>query len=210
MALALKQAETVPVPASEKRHFTYADYLKWPEDVRAEIIYGVAYMMAPPLTNHQRISMRLSKRFAQFLEGKTCEVFAAPFGVRLFPKQDNSDDTVVEPDLVVICDSSKIDEQGCNGAPDLVIEILSPSTRRKDISIKLELYLKAKVREYWVVSPDNMEITVYVLENDRYSVKLYGLNDPEPHDEHYVVVPDIVPVSVLPGLEIDTKEIFRE
>ena len=206
MSLALKQPEASPSPILEKKHFTYADYLKWPEDIRAEIIHGVAYMMAPPLTIHQRVSGRLSYKLAAFLEGKPCEVFAAPFGVRLFPKDDHSDDTVVEPDIVVICDPSKIDERGCNGAPDLVIEILSPSSRRKDRSIKRDLYLKAKIREYWIVSPDNKEIEVYILNNNQHSVHLYGVNEPDAEDD--TKVPEIVPVSVLPGLEIDTNEIF--
>ena len=104
----------------EKEHYTYADYLEWDENVRAEIINGTVYMMSPPLTIHQRISMRLSQRIAQYLEGKTCEVFAAPFGVRLFPLEDKSDDTVVEPDIVVVCEPSRIDERGCNGAPEII------------------------------------------------------------------------------------------
>ena len=211
MPLALKHPETIPSPFPEKKHFSYADYLKWPEDLRIEIIHGVAYMMAPPMTNHQEISMRLSVILAQYLKGKTCRVFAAPFGVRLFPKEDKSDDTVVEPDIVVICDSSKIDERGCNGAPDLVVEILSPSTRKKDRVLKRALYLNAKVREYWVVSPEHKEVEVHLLDNDtglQLSTNLYGVNNPDIHGE--ILVPEIIPVSVLPGLEIDTKEIFAE
>jgi len=131
----------------EKEHYSYADYLEWDEDFRAELIYGTVYMMAPPLTLHQRIALRLSQRFANFLEGKTCEAFIAPFGVRLFPRDDLSDDTVVEPDIVVVCDPSKIDERGCNGAPDLVIEIHSPSNSHKEMIRKHKLYHDADVRE---------------------------------------------------------------
>ena len=208
MSLALKQdMDQDRVQANSftgKRNFTYADYLKWPDDVRAEIIHGIAYMMSPPLTSHQRVSMRLSQFISNFLERKTCEVFAAPFGVRLFPKEDMSDDTVVEPDIVVICDPSKIDERGCNGAPDLIIEILSPSSRRKDRSIKRELYQKANVREYWMISPEDREIEVHLFENN--SIKFYGKNEPEtPEDEK---LPEIVPVFVLPGLQIDINDIF--
>ena len=192
--------------SDQKEKYCYADYLEWGEDVRAEIITGAAYMMAPPLTIHQRISMKLSQRIAQFLEGKTCEVFAAPFGVRLFPKEDNTDTTVVEPDLVVICDPDKIDERGCNGVPDLIIEILSPSNYRKERLIKFDLYLNAKVKEYWIVSPENKEITVHILENDRYFTRAYGINDPD--SEEAVQVPEIVPVSVLPGLKINCRDIF--
>jgi len=200
MSSALEQYE-------EKHYYTYADYLEWDEDVRAEIINGIAYMMSPPLTLHQRISMRLSTHISQFLKGKTCEVFAAPFGVRLFPKEDKSDDTVVEPDIVVICDPSKIDERGCNGAPDLVIEILSPSNSRKERLIKFDAYSRAKVREYWVVSPEDKGIEVHIFENGRYFTRAYGVNEPDAAEDERV--PEIVPVSVLPGLEIDVKDIFR-
>jgi Uma2 family endonuclease len=131
----------------EKQSYTYADYLEWDENVRAEIINGKIYMMSPPLTMHQRISMRLSTQIANFLKGKPCEVFAAPFGVRLFPKEDKTDDTVVEPDIAVVCDSSKLDERGCNGAPDLVIEIISPSTVSHDCIMTL-LALKGEVSSF--------------------------------------------------------------
>ena len=95
----------------KQESYTYADYLEWDEDIRAEIINGHVYMMSPPLTVHQRISRKLFMKFAVFLEGKTCEVFSAPFGVRLFPREDRSDTTVAEPDTVVVCDPRKIDEQ---------------------------------------------------------------------------------------------------
>ena len=187
-----------------KKYFTYTDYLKWPEDIRTEIINGVAYMMSPPLTIHQVVFGRLFNTLYNFLKGKTCQVFAAPFGVRLFPKEDRSDDTVVEPDIVVICDSSRIDERGCNGAPDLVIEILSPSTKRKDKYLKRQIYQKAGVREYWIVSTDDSEIEVYLFESN--TVKNYGANEEEtPEDSR---LPEIVPVSILSGLEIDVKDVF--
>ena len=204
MSLALNREQVQADYFAGKKNFTYNDYLNWPQDVRAEIISGVAYMMGQPSTSHQRVSMRLSQLYANFLKGKTCEVFAAPFGVRLFPKEDKTDDTVVEPDIVVVCDSSKIDERGCNGAPDLVIEILSPSSRRKDRSLKRELYQKAKVREYWIVSPDDSEIEVHIFENN--SIKYYGKNEPETPDDSRL--PEIVPGFVLPGLEIDVNDVF--
>ena len=186
-----------------KKSFTYKDYLNWPEDVRAEIIHGVAYMMGQPSTSHQRVSRKLFVKLANFLEGKTCEPFIAPFGVRLFPKEDRTDDTVVKPDIIVVCDPSKIDERGCNGAPDLVIEILSPSTKRKDKYLKRELYQKAGVREYWMVSTDDSEITVHLFETN--STKVYGANEEMPDDTK---LPEIVPVHVLPGLEINVKDVF--
>ena len=203
--LAVNQDKVKPSHPSEKnRKFNYNDYLLWPDDVRAEIIYGIAYMMSPPQTSHQRVAGSIFNALYNFLKGKTCEVFIAPFGVRPFPKEDKSDDTVVEPDIVVICDPSKIDRHGCNGAPDLIIEILSPSTRRKDRSLKRELYQKAKVREYWIVSPDDSEIEVHLFENN--SIKLFGKNEAETAEDQKL--PEIVPVFILPGLEIDVKDIF--
>jgi len=208
MSLALKQEQgqeqTKTSPFAENKKITYKDYLNWPDDVRAEVIQGVAYMMAPPSTTHQRSAGRLFNTLSAFLKGRTCEAFIAPFGVRLFPEEDKTDDTVVEPDIVVICDPSKIDEQGCKGAPDLVIEILSPSTKRKDKTIKLQLYQKAGVREYWIVSPEDKDIEVHHFENN--SIELFGVNKEETHDTNKL--PEIAPVNVLPGLEIDVKEIF--
>lgn len=186
--------------------YTYADYLEWDEDVRAEIIDGTVYMMSPPFTIHQRVARKLSMKLANFLEGKTCEVFIAPFGVRLFPKEDNSDKNVVEPDIVVVCDPSKIDERGCNGPPDLVIEILSPSNRYKDRLRKFNLYLRAEVREYWVVYPEDNVVEVSIYKEGQYNNRVYGLNEPETRENERFK--EIVPVSVLPGLEIDLNDIF--
>ena len=190
----------------EREYYTYADYLEWDEDVRAEIIYGTAYMMSPPLTIHQRVAGRLYTKLSNFLEGKTCEAFIAPFGVRLFPREDRSDATVVEPDIVVVSDPSMIDDRGCNGPPDLVIEILSPSNRYHDRLRKFNLYLKAKVREYWIVFPENNEIDVNILDEGRYYHQLYGVNEPKAKKDERVQ--EIIPVSVIPGLEIDLKDIF--
>ena len=197
---------TTALKLDREETYTYADYLEWDENVRAEIINGHVYMMSPPLTIHERISRKLYMKLANFLEGKTCEVFDAPFGVRLFPKEDKSDNTVVEPDIVVICDPSKIDERGCNGAPDLVIEILSPSNRYKDRLLKFHSYLKAGVREYWVVFPDENIIEVNVLNDEQYLHRLYGINEPDTKEDERA--PEIIPVSVLPGFEIDLKDVF--
>ena len=204
MSLAINQNHALNSLFTVKKDFTYNDYLHWPDDLRAEIIYGVAYMMSPPLTSHQRVNGRLFNTLSSFLKGKTCEAFIAPFGVRLFPNEDKTDNTVVEPDIVVVCDPSKIDERGCNGAPDLIIEILSPSSRRKDRSLKRELYQKAKVREYWIVSPEDCEIEVHLFESN--SIKFYGMNESETPDD--TKLPEIAPVFVLSGLEINVNDIF--
>jgi Uma2 family endonuclease len=189
----------------EKRKITYADYLNWSGDVRVEIINGIAHMISMPSTIHQKISLRLMQHFIDFLAGKTYQVFTAPFAVRLFPQEDKTDDTIVEPDIVIVCDSAKIDEHGCNGAPDLIIEILSPSSRRKDRYLKRNLYQRAKVREYWIVSPDYNEIEVHLFEGN--SIVFYGINEPETSDD--LKLPEIVPVAMLPGLEINANDIFN-
>ena len=188
------------------QRYTYADYLEWDEEVRAEIINGKVNIIRAPRTIHQIISMRLFQCFTRFLEDKTCEVFAAPFGVRLFPKEDKSDNTVVEPDLVVICDPTKIDERGCNGAPDLIIEILYPYDQQRERIDKFNIYLKAGVREYWLVYPENKWIEVNLFSEGQTISKAYGIN--EPNEEKSKLLSELVPVSVLSGLEIDTKDIF--
>ena len=145
--------------------YTFADYLTWDSGQRIELIDGEALLMAPPSTAHQLISMELARQLANFLEGKRCKVLPAPFAVRLFEQADERPEevqTVVEPDLSVVCDSAKLDSRGCKGAPDLVVEVLSPSTQRHDRLVKLNLYQRAGVREYWLVSPE--ERTVQVLQ----------------------------------------------
>jgi Uma2 family endonuclease len=179
----------------EDQYYTYADWLEFDESVRAEIIDGAPYMMAPPTTNHQDIHRELFLQLGNFLKGKSCKVYSAPFAVRLFPRDDLGDDTVVEPDIVVICDLSKIDKQGCKGAPDLVIEILSPSHIRRDRIIKFQKYLEAGVREYWIVDGDNRAVEVHVLRDGGYHTMVYD----ETAD---------APVSVLPGCVIRLSEIF--
>jgi Uma2 family endonuclease len=191
----------------EKQRYTYADYLEWDESVRAEIIGGAVYMMSPPMTNHQRIAGEIFFKLKSFLAGKTCEVFMAPFGVRLAPKADLSDDVVIEPDITVICDPSKIDERGCSGAPDFIIEILSPSSTTRDKLLKFNLYLDAGVREYWVVDPNEKLVQAHILDTGRYVTQVYGLYIPEKEEERKYVS-DTVPVSVLPGCRIDLKEVF--
>ena len=155
-------------------HFhTYADYLSWPDDVRYELIDGIAFAMAPaPLRVHQEILLELAAQTRNALDGKPCRPFIAPFDVRL-PRDDEADsaiDTVVQPDLVVVCDRSKLDERGCRGAPDWVIEILSPSTAGHDLIIKRRLYERVGVREYWLVHPTDRTLTVHWLVDGRYGI----------------------------------------
>lgn len=152
--------------AATKDTYTYGDYAKWPDEERWELIDGVPYNMSPaPSCIHQKILGELHKQIAVYLTGKTCEVYIAPFDVRLPKGQENDEqiDTVVQPDLVV-CDRAKLDERGCKGAPDLVAEVLSPQTAGKDMKIKLALYERVGVKEYWLVDPNNKTVQVYQME----------------------------------------------
>ena len=154
--------------------YTYKDYKSWPDDFRCELIDGVVYMMSSPDDWHQLLSMELSIQLGIFFRDSGCQPFAAPFDVRLFPRHDELDKVVVQPDLMVICDKSKWEGIGnCKGAPDLIIEILSDSTRLHDLNTKFELYQRAGVREYWIIGSDAVKICQFqpdVLE------KIYDLN----------------------------------
>jgi Uma2 family endonuclease len=177
----------------ENPYYTYADYLEWDEDERYEIIDGEAYMMAAPSRIHQEISGNLYYALRSFLEDKPCKVYSAPFSVRLFPQEDGSDDTVVEPDITVVCDPSKLDDQGCNGAPDFVIEIISPSTARQDRIVKFNKYREAGVREYWIADPEEKVVSAYLLKDGHYIAVNYDVT---------------APVTILPGCMIDLTTIF--
>ncbi len=154
---------------TKQNRYTFADYLTWEEDERIEIIHGEIFLMSSPSSTHQEISMELSRQLANFLEGKPCRVYPAPFDVRLFEQNGDTPehiDTVVIPDISVICDKNKIDEKWCKGAPDMIIEILSPSSLRNDRLIKLRLYQQAGVREYWIADPKNKTVQVFLLDNN--------------------------------------------
>lgn len=188
------------LPAEHIR-YSFADQLKWDGNEAFELIGGDAVMMSPPARIHQKISMELSRQLSNFLEGKPCEVYAAPFAVRLFQKEGDRPedvDTVVEPDLSVVCDPDKLDSQGCKGAPDLVIEILSPSTHRHDRIVKLGLYQRAGVREYWIVSPAEKTVLVFLLDG-----KLLI-----PHELYNQK--DIAKVNILEGCFIELQKVFPE
>jgi Uma2 family endonuclease len=163
----------------DNQNWTYKDYREWElkPGERFELIDGVAYAMAAPNTEHQFISSILHGEFYAFLKGKKCKPFHAPFDVRLFYEEDESDDTVVQPDLVVICDPQKLGKEGCRGAPDLVIEILSPSNTAIEMNRKLNLYRDAGVLEYWVIDPEEKIVQIYRLENDNYGFEVLRMGD---------------------------------
>ena len=154
----------MPLAKKIKTRFTYKDYLSWPEEERYEIIEGEAYSMTPaPGREHQKICMELILQFGNFLRDKPCELYTAPFDVRLKSGKEKEDNisTVVQPDISVICDKKKLDDKGCLGAPDLIIEIISPSTASRDFKEKLDLYDKHGVKEYWIVDPATKIVMVF-------------------------------------------------
>ena len=179
------------------RRYTYADYLEWEGKERYQLINGEAFQMASPSVTHQALLMELSVQFGSWLRGKPCQVFASPLDVRLFPKKDKSDNTVVQPDMLVVCDKNKIDKGSINGAPDLVIEIISPSNTHSDLFLKFQYYLKAGVREYWVIDPEQKKVQVHIYENDHYISTMYEDNAS-------------IPVTVLSGFTITLDDLWTK
>ena len=154
------------MPLMKQEIYTLEDIFTLPEGERAELLEGELYMMAPPSTGHQRLVHFFDKKIGNYIDAHhgTCEVFPAPFGV--FLKDDKGNDAYVEPDISVVCDPDKLDNKGCHGAPDWVIEIVSPSSKRMDYLRKMNLYLMAGVREYWIVDPVKKLVMVYDFENE--------------------------------------------
>ena len=185
--------------------YTYADYMTWEWDQLAELIHGKIFKMSPsPSGVHQVISGNLFGLLWQYLRGKNCHIFSAPYDVRLpgpSKKKGDSDIlTVVQPDICVVCDNSKLDARGCVGAPDLIIEILSKYTSPKDVNLKFGVYETAGVKEYWVVHPEEQTVLVYTLDgNGKYQGNL----------KPFVKTDTISPV-IFPDLNIRLEEVFSD
>ena len=191
----IKERVIIMALPKEDQRYTYEDYYSWDDGERWELIDGVAYMMSPaPLRIHQGILFEIAGQFHEFLKDKPCKAYIAPFDVRL--NADTSDDTVVQPDLVVVCDTSKLDDRGCKGAPDMVLEILSPSTSRRDKVLKFHTYLRAGVREYWIVDPDTKTVATNILKNGEYITNAY-------------TDADTVSVHVMEGCKIILADVFN-
>jgi Uma2 family endonuclease len=175
---------------------TYADCLAWDESFRAQIIDGEVIEMPSPTIKHQTVSMELCGQLFNFLKKNPIgKLLAAPVDLRLFPRSDLQDTNVFVPDIVVVCDPAILDGRSINGAPDLVIEILSPSTAKYDRGYKFNQYQAAGVKEYWIVSPEEETVIVYTLEDGRYTAAAY-----KPGDK--------IALSALPGCEIDLGPVF--
>ncbi len=189
------------LPRRDLEFHTYADYAGWPDDVRYELVDGVAYATGPaPTRRHQEVALELARQIADALEGSSCRPYVAPFDVRL-PRADETDDkidTVVQPDISVICDKSKLDERGCRGAPDWIVEVLSPASAGHDQVVKRALYERAGVREYWLVHPVDKVVTIYLLANGAYG---------KPAVQELL---GTTAASVLPEVTIDWARVMRE
>ncbi|MBG8552469.1 Uma2 family endonuclease [Hymenobacter guriensis] len=180
--------------------YTYADYLTWQLDEFIELVKGKVHRMSPaPRRVHQKVARNIVRHVDQQLTGGPCEVYFAPFDVRLTTPGPNGDaqiTTVVQPDICVVCDPSKLDERGCLGAPDWIIEILSPSTAAYDTREKFELYEESGVLEYWIVFPGEKTVATYVLHEGRYQSR----------GSYYA--PGHLPAHTLPALQLHWEEVF--
>jgi Uma2 family endonuclease len=180
--------------------YTYADYFKWKFEERVELIKGKIFKMSPTANRkHQKIVGKIHIRLGIFLENKKCEVYVAPFDVRLPIKSKDDKDiiTVLQPDVCVVCDQSKLDDKGCIGAPDIVVEVLSPGNNAKELKNKYEVYEQSGVKEYWVVSPQDETVLIHLLEGGQFKllpVKVAG---------------DVVTSPILPGFAMDVKDLFK-
>jgi Uma2 family endonuclease len=188
----------LPRKIFKRKKFNYKEFLEFTKDKeeRYELIEGNIYLMASPSTNHQRIIREISRKIGNYLEGKTCEVFMAPLDVFLFEKNKKSDcQNVFQPDVFVVCDPKKISANRINGAPDFVVEIVSPSNPENDYFYKLNAYIRYGVCEYWIVDPETRQISVYVkLKNKEVRHYSYTFEDK-------------IKVSIFEDFEIDFKEL---
>ncbi len=184
------------------KQYTYADYLKWQFEERIELLKGFVARMAAPNRNHQRISWVLQREIAIFFKNRPCDAYSAPFDVRLTRKNKITDKeiiSVVQPDLCVICDKEKLDKRGCVGAPDWIIEILSPGNSDREMKDKFNLYEESGVREYWIVAPEEKIVLTYILNNEG---KYIGLRPK--------IKKEKITSHIFPELEIDLEEVFEE
>lgn len=178
--------------------YTYENYLTWPDEERWELIAGTAYAMTAPSRQHQQILGNLFLEFGNYLKGKQCEVYAAPFDVRLPHKNETAKNstTVVQPDITVVCNRDKLDAKGCCGSPDLIIEILSPATASHDMIRKRRVYELNGVKEYWIVDPAHSIVTQFLLAGGEYGKMEFFDRESE------------ISPAIFPDLIIRLKEIF--
>lgn len=184
--------------------YTYADYLTWKFDERVELIKGKIFKMSPaPSRKHQVVARNLTRPILNRFANDSCQVYFAPFDVRLIDskkkkKSDKEIYSVVQPDICVICDPEKLDDRGCLGAPDWIIEILSPGNNKKEVDNKFRLYEENGVREYWVVYPSEQHVLVFDLKDEHYQLRKIYTGE------------DYAPVGIFTDFEINLQEVFVE
>lgn len=184
------------------KKYSYADYLSWMFQEKLELIKGKVFKMSPaPSRHHQQVSVQLTGLLWNKFRNQPCKLYTAPFDVRFLDKKKSTLDkdifTVVQPDLCVICDENKLDDKGCIGAPDLIIEILSPGNSNKEMKFKFDLYEEAEVKEYWLVNTDNKTIFIYILKEG----KFIGM--------HPLIEEDVIQSPLFPQLDFKLEEIFN-
>jgi len=177
----------------QEHYYTYEQWLDLDSDAISELIDGQIHLMADPTSRHKEVQSELFRQLANFLHGKPCQAYVAPFGVRLHKNKD----TAYGPDIVVLCDHSKRRERGCEGAPDVIIEVLSPSTEKNDRILKHKEYMHAGVKEYLIVDPINNQVIANRLIDSKYNTTVYFETD-------------TAPIQVLNGCEIDLSLVFRD
>ncbi len=189
---------------SPEKIYSYADYLTWKFDERVELIKGRLFKMSPaPTRRHQRISFQITRQIAPYFEGNLCQIYYAPFDVRLIDekksqKADQEIYSVVQPDICVICDLEKLDDRGCLGAPDWIIEIISPGNSKKELDDKFRLYEANGVSEYWIVHPNDQTIAAFELHADKYQLRRIYSSEEE------------APVGIFEDLILNLEDVFRD
>lgn len=192
----------MPNRLHKPQKYTYTDYLSWPSAERWELIDGVPYSMSPaPSRRHQEILVELVRQFSNYLVDRPCRVYSAPFDVRLAPSNeaDGEVSNVVQPDITIVCDKGKLDEKGCKGVPDLIVEIISPGSAFRDLRDKFRLYESHGVREYWIVHPNDKTVLVFKIDGSGHYAK------PEMYSEA-----DEIPVGIFSDLNVILKSVFQE
>ena len=193
--------EEVKEPDIEYGRYTYADYLKWRFEEQVELIKGKIFKMSPaPKRIHQEVSGDVFNLLKNFLRGQKCKVYIAPFDVRLPVKSKKNEDiiTVVQPDICVICDPSKLDEAGCIGAPDIIVEVLSKGNTKKELQNKYEVYEESGVKEYWIIYPEQQSLLVYTLVDGKYQ------------PSRLLTKGDKLTTPILQGFVLDLDEVFMD
>ena len=182
--------------------YSYADYLTWHFEQAVELIKGKIFPMAAPNRRHQGISWQFTLIIGETFQNQPCKAYAAPFDVRLFDKKKSAKAqkdifTVVQPDICIVCDLEKLDDKGCLGAPDLIIEILSPANSSKELKTKKDLYEENKVREYWIIDPEHESVILYALQNDG------AYSSPK-----IIVSEDMIASAIFPELNFNLSDLF--